>query len=360
MGSPVKVSAMVSLVVKTHIQDILARLKDRSSELGDLEIVASNGSFLTSKVVMFSLLPKMGELLCKSHDCGGQGHDTITIVMPDLDVEDVVEAFEKLFTGNPRDVINILGFSEVCLSKESEEKEEQNVPFVDTDSKASELEEIDIDSHYDGIQKIKYEDENIVSIDLNIPNKNKDQFTTCEKEPTDNIIQLDSHYSCQQCGKSFITRKKVQRHVREVHGKGLTIPRPAKGYPCECGVRYTIFRSFKYCKCKTKKRKRLNHEQKVNDPWNKCQYKCEICHKIYIDKQSLRNHIKHNHKMDYLNDYIAQFGDPNGTNVNPKWPCSLCEVSVKFERRRISEHLAAQHNLDIVKYGEMYGVPARE
>ena len=56
----------------------------------------------------------------------------------------------------------------------------------------------------------------------------------------------------------------------------------------------------------------------MNDPWNKCQYKCEICGKIYIDKQALNHHVKRKHKMNYLNDYVKQFGDPNVTNVNPK------------------------------------------
>ena len=234
---------MVSLVVKTHVQDIFARLKDISSELGDLEIVTRNGSFLTSKLVMFSLLPQMEDLLCKIRSCAGQGHDTITIVMPDMNVEDIVEAFEKLFDGNPKDVLNIFGYMEMFPQKENEEKEKQSVTFVYAGSRESGLEEVVDDSQCDTIQKIKSEDDNIVSIDLHVQKQNNEQLEENfinSKFPLDNTKICDSHYYCQECGKKFLTKRKVQRHVREVHAKGLTIPRPAKIYPCECGVEYSV------------------------------------------------------------------------------------------------------------------------
>ena len=84
---------MVILVVKSHSQDMFQGLKDVIPDLvEDLEIVARNESFLTSKLLVFRIFPQICEYLCGS--CAS-GHDTVTIVIPDTDVEVVRKAFDK-------------------------------------------------------------------------------------------------------------------------------------------------------------------------------------------------------------------------------------------------------------------------
>merc|ERR1719318_1334741 len=98
---------VVSLAVKSHSQDIFQCLKDVIQDLvDDLEIVARNGSFLTSKLLVFGIFPQISEYLCAS--CAG-GHDTVTIVIPDTDVEVVREAFNKLLDGDITEIEKILG-----------------------------------------------------------------------------------------------------------------------------------------------------------------------------------------------------------------------------------------------------------
>ena len=96
---------LVSLLVKTHSQDLVQGLQDVIPEQGDLEIVARNGAFLTSKLVVFGVFPQIYEYLCTS--CTS-GHDTVTIVIPDLDVEVVREAFENLFNGDIKELSEII------------------------------------------------------------------------------------------------------------------------------------------------------------------------------------------------------------------------------------------------------------
>ena len=84
---------MVILVVKSHSQDMFQGLKDVIPDLvEDLEIVARNESFLTSKLLVFWIFPQICEYL--SGSCAS-GHDTFTIVIPDTDVEVVRKAFDK-------------------------------------------------------------------------------------------------------------------------------------------------------------------------------------------------------------------------------------------------------------------------
>ena len=78
------------------------------------------------------------------------------------------------------------------------------------------------------------------------------------------------------------------------------------------------FRSYKFCKCKTKKRNRQKNSDKAKDPWNKCCYKCEICGENFIDRRTLRSHIVYKHQVDYVNDYITAFGDPSVSNPKVK------------------------------------------
>ena len=75
---------MVILVVKSHSQDMFQGLKDVIPDLvEDLEIVARNESFLTSKLLVFWIFPQICEYLCGS------------CVIPDTDVEVVRKAFDN-------------------------------------------------------------------------------------------------------------------------------------------------------------------------------------------------------------------------------------------------------------------------
>merc|ERR1719318_401461 len=91
---------VVSLAVKSHSQDIFQCLKDVIQDLvDDLEIVARNGSFLTSKLLVFGIFPQISEYLCVS--CAG-GHDTVTIVIPDTDEDQFPIKVETALVGLPQ------------------------------------------------------------------------------------------------------------------------------------------------------------------------------------------------------------------------------------------------------------------
>merc|ERR1719318_96511 len=323
---------VVSLAVKSHSQDIFQCLKDVIQDLvDDLEIVARNGAFLTSKLLVFGIFPQISEYLCVS--CAG-GHDTVTIVIPDTDVEVVREAFKELLDGDITEIEKILG----C---EKKFQNLQNIQKITLDNQTT--------------TKNTEEDQ--------YPIKVETALVGLPQNPTLQVQGIQSEkgylvYPCLDCEKVFDTKKKVARHIRWVH-KGGAGARPPTSYVCKtenCGAVYTSFRAYKFCKCKTKKRNRQKNSDKAKDPWNKCFYKCEMCGKTFTDRRTLRSHIVHKHQVDYVNEYITAFGDPSVSN--PKWSCGLCTSAVKFERRSISSHLV-QHNLDILEYGKMYGEPGQ-
>ena len=130
---------MVSLVVKSHSQSIIQGLKDVISDLvEDLEIVARNGSFLTSKLLVFGIFPHISSYLCGS--CAS-GHDTVTIVIPDTDVEVVREAFDKLFDGDITEIDNILGCEKNHQNLQNIQKSTlEEVVYKETDTEDQELE----------------------------------------------------------------------------------------------------------------------------------------------------------------------------------------------------------------------------
>lgn len=48
-------------------------------------------------------------------------------------------------------------------------------------------------------------------------------------------------YKCENCDKNFVTKKKLSRHVREVHEKVQMKVSTKPAYSCEtCGAIYTV------------------------------------------------------------------------------------------------------------------------
>eukprot|EP00092_Neocalanus_flemingeri_P084859 GFUD01106672.1.p1 GENE.GFUD01106672.1~~GFUD01106672.1.p1 ORF type:complete len:413 (+),score=94.62 GFUD01106672.1:45-1283(+) len=402
---------LVSLVVRTHAQDIFHQLSDVSPDLGDLQVVARNGSFMTSKYFLFGVLPQFYEYLCGN--CAS-GHDLVTIVIPDVGIEAVTKAFEifcdhgdisflcdilacgrgvldvgssstQITEGVDSDLIKIedadlattdidaSGFDKVGQEDQTNEESENDQTRTKVQRSLNKIgNTTDIDAF--GFDELNYVDQNCETNDES-ENQTRTEVSKSPNQLGANMEYVpilsplssqevkkrenDLLFNCIKCEKTFGTQKKVSRHMREVHNVTLS-ERKGGNYVCDssnCGRIYTNLRELRFCKCKTKKRTRMKNSDKAQDPWNKSACKCKICEKNFDNRTNLRSHIIYKHKMDYVKDYISSYGDPDA--CNPKWSCGLCSSSVKFERKRISSHLA-QHNLDITEYEEMYGGPGGE
>ena len=225
---------MVSLVVKTHVHNIVQELRDVSPNLGDLVIVATDGTVLTNKALLFGLFPDFLTYFCTN--CAG-GHDTVTIVIPDWEVDAVRKAFDKLFDGDSRTLRNILGWQ-----KES--------------------------SHLQGIYNLQGSKDDIKMEDTNVLVKLENEDSLCEDiymdQSENQIIALSEQKSqcdiktakflvmeeklgefpCLKCEKTFITRKKRTRHIREVHKITMTVSSSkltSHYHECEkCKAVYTV------------------------------------------------------------------------------------------------------------------------
>jgi len=159
-------------------------------------------------------------------------------------------------------------------------------------------------------------------------------------------------YTCSTCQKTFSTKTKYARHMREVHEK-MKVMKEKVAYSCEqCGEVYTSMRNVTYCPCKTRKRKRGSDE--VQDQWDRCLYQCAVCSCKYADRRVLRSHVIQTHNMDYK-VYLEQFGDPEV--ACPKWQCLICRSSIKFARSSIEAHTRHLHRLTLADYEAKYGVP---
>ena len=54
---------------------------------------------------------------------------------------------------------------------------------------------------------------------------------------------------------------------------------------------------------------------KLQDPWNQTWSVCQICDKTYNNKKSLRVHVIQIHGLNYKEDYLAEYGDPEADNA---------------------------------------------
>jgi len=305
------------------------------------------------------VLPRICEYFCSN--CAG-GHDTATLVLPEWDLGVVREAFEDIFNGDFSKISCILGW--------------QKGPTRIEDTKNNITEKVDVFVKTEGIEQrdsVTRDHSELITLEDNNDSYQRDQGSRSDIQVTEPVLMIehspqnldleaqgtisevnDSVFPCFKCEKTFETRRKTTRHIREVHKSG----QKRIVYACDsgnCGAVYTNKRDMKFCPCQTKKRDRK--QVNIGDPWNKCSYECEMCKKTFLDRKTLKSHVVNKHQMDFLSSYIITFGDPDVSN--PKWSCQLCTSSVRFDRRSISSHLA-QHSLDLTEYEKHYGGPETE
>ncbi|XP_055626310.1 transcription factor grauzone-like [Toxorhynchites rutilus septentrionalis] len=96
----------------------------------------------------------------------------------------------------------------------------------------------------------------------------------------DAIIQTHVKYICDNCGINCPTFATFQKHVQDEHG--------TKGFIVCCGQRYH------------KKVHLLEHVQKLEDP---DKFKCDICHKSFVNSHGVQRHKQEIHLPDELKIY---------------------------------------------------------
>jgi len=194
--------------------------------------------------------------------------------------------------------------------------------------------------------------ENFIKVEYSVKTEDPLNIQT----PTERIDDAKStELTCETCVKTFLTKKAMTRHIREVHNGNRKTER--KLYSCDnCSHVSTNKKHIKYCACKTNKRNRRSKYDYEEDPWSRCIYKCSICMKTASNRRTLRQHVVRVHNMNYVS-YVEEYGD---TCVEgPKWTCLICSSCVNFTRDGIQKHLST-HQISLSKYELIHGIPPPE
>ena len=164
------------------------------------------------------------------------------------------------------------------------------------------------------------------------------EFEDPEEEDKPLINKKTKKFDCQQCDKTFPTRKKHYAHFKRYHPKNLSL---------KCS----------YCDSTHANRKRLNLHVKENHPTEFTKpFKCQFCEESFETRFQRQKHVENGHtdkrktcdicKKEFLDTKsLAKHLTLKHCEVTPegKTICVYCPSIQKRKHRDIKSHIMAVH-----------------
>jgi len=251
----------------------------------DLKIVASDGIYCTQKLIILSAFPALQKILPDCSKCC----EEVSIVLPEVTVQEVEESVRQVMVGDLMKLETILGFKNEMITEVKVDKEKTSAM-----KKSSGLEIIklkqphihnDVSEEVDNKTEVGEYQEVLSFVESEVCEEDISGLEFEEEISEQSQVKdkkVKTAHICSKCGEIFSRKYNLTRHMMAMHRKVRKCER--------CSEEFTDV-------------------DELNIHLKSCWYNCEFCeYRSYIKKRydiHLRSHKKKEKKNQPLTERIT-------------------------------------------------------